>query len=44
MDSQVTDIPYMLALLANFILKRGVSYFIHGNTPLHEHINYNTQW
>ena len=39
--SRVTDTPFVLAFLENF--KKGASYWRHGKTPLHKHMNYNTQ-
>ena len=42
-DTQVTDIPFWVILLGGKELKRRASYWRHGNTPLPEKINYNTQ-
>ena len=43
MDTQVTNIPCMLAFLTKFIFKRGASYWINGNNLLPEKNSYNTQ-
>ena len=39
--TRVTHIPFMLAFLAN--LKKGSSYWRHGNTPIPGHNKYNSQ-
>ena len=44
MATWVTDISFMLSFLANFKFLKVTSYFIHVNTPLPEHMKFNTQF